>query len=132
MVTLMSHYQDIPQRRFVRSADRAVVAGVCAGLADYFGFKVRITRLLAFVALLMAPPVTLIIYCGAVCLVPSAHDPQRQPGYDPKFDRALRAAPRQTMNDVRRRFQKLDRRLAQMERYVTSPRFDLDREFRKL
>ena len=132
MVTLMSHYQDIPQRRFVRSADRSVVAGVCAGLADYFGFKVRITRLLAFVALLMAPPVTLIIYFGAVFLVPSAHDPQRQPGYDAKFDRALRAAPRQTMNDVRRRFQKLDRRLAQMERYVTSPRFDLDREFRKL
>ncbi len=123
------HYQ---RRRFVRSADRAMIAGVCAGLADYFGFKLKITRLLAFIALLMAPPVTLIVYFSAVFLIPSAHDPERQPGHDPAFDQALRAAPRQTMKDVRRRFQKMESRLARMERYVTSPRFNLDQEFRKL
>ena len=128
----MSRYESVSRRRFVRRSDRAVVAGVCAGLADYFGFKLRITRLLAFIALFMAPPVTLIAYFGAVLLIPSEHDPQRQPGYDPGFDQALRSAPRQTMSDIRRRFQKLDRRLARMERYVTSPRFDLDQEFRKL
>lgn len=128
----MSHYQDIPQRRFVRSADRAVIAGVCAGLADYFGFKLRMTRLLAIIALCMAPPVTLMIYFGAVLLIPSVHDPQRQPGHDPNFDQALRSAPRQTMTDVRRRYQQLDRRLARIERYVTSPRFNLDQEFRNL
>ena len=128
----MNSYQAIPGRRFVRSADRAVIAGVCAGLADYFGFKLRITRLLAFIALCMAPPVTLMAYFGAVLLIPSEHDPQRQPSYDPEFDQALRASPRQTMSDVRRRFQQLDRRLARIERYVTSPRFDLDQEFRKL
>ena len=128
----MSRYHGIPRRRFVRSADRAVIAGVCAGLADYFGFKLRITRLLAFISLCMAPPVTLMAYFGAVLLIPSEHDPQRQPNYDPEFDQALRASPRQTMSDVRRRFQQLDRRLARMERYVTSPRFDLDQEFRKL
>ena len=128
----MNRYQDFPQRRLVRSADKAIIAGVCAGLADYFGFKLRITRLLAFIALFMAPPVTLIAYFGAVLLLPSEHDPQRQPGHDPEFDQALRSAPRQTMSDVRRRFQKLDRRLARMERYVTSPRFNLDQEFRKL
>lgn len=128
----MNRYQGIPRRRFARSADRAMIAGVCAGLADYFGFRLRITRLLAFIALLMAPPVTLVVYFGAVMLIPSEHDPQRQPGHDPEFDQALRASPRQTMSDVRRRFQQLDRRLARMERYVTSPRFDLDQEFRKL
>lgn len=128
----MSHYQDIPQRRFVRSADRAVIAGVCAGLADYFGFALCTTRFFAIIALCMAPPVTLMIYFGAVLLFPSVHDPQRQPGHDRNFDQALRSAPRQTMTDVRRRYQQLDRRLARMERYVTSPRFNLDQEFRKL
>ena len=123
------HYQ---RRRFARSSDRAIIAGVCAGLADYFGFKLKITRLLAFIALIMAPPVTLVSYFAAVLLIPSAHDPERQPGHDPDFDQALRAAPRQTMSDVRRRFQKLESRLARMERYVTSPRFNLDQEFRKL
>ena len=36
------------------------------------------------------------------------------------------------MADVRRRFQRLDARLARMERYVTSPRFNLDQEIRNL
>jgi phage shock protein C len=128
----MSRYQGMPRRRFARSADRAVIAGVCAGLADYFGFRLRITRLLAFIALFMVPPVTLFVYFGAVLLIPAEHDPQRQSRRDPEFDQALRASPRQTMSDVRRRFQQLNRRLARIERYVTSPRFDLDQEFRKL
>ena len=128
----MSYFQDMPRRRFVRSADRAVVAGVCAGLADYFGFKLCITRLLAIIALCMVPPVALMIYFGAVFLFPSVHDPQRQSGRDSNFDQAARSAPRQTMTDVRRRYQQLDHRLARMERYVTSSRFNLDQEFRNL
>jgi phage shock protein C len=36
------------------------------------------------------------------------------------------------MSDVRRRFQSLDRRLARLEKYVTSSRYALDREFRDL
>jgi phage shock protein C len=128
----MSRGETIQRRRFVRSADRAMVAGVCAGLADYFGFNLRATRLLAFIALFMAGPITLIAYFGAVLLIPSEHDPERQPGHDPDFERAVRSSPKQTLNDVRRRFQSLDGRLARLERYVTSSRFDLDREFRKL
>lgn len=128
----MSAYQNMQRRRFSRSADRAVVAGVCAGLADYFGFNLKVTRLLAFLALLMAFPLTICVYFGAVLLFPSKHDPERHPDYDPAFDRALRSSPRQTLGDVRRKFQSLDVRLARLERYVTSPRYDLDREFRKL
>ena len=128
----MSHHPPYRRRRFTRSADRAVIAGVCAGLADYFGFRLRITRLLACIALCIAPPITLIVYFGTVIFFPSAHDPQRQPGHDPVFTEAMRAAPKQTISDVRRRFQQLESRLARMERYVTSPRFDLDQEFRNL
>lgn len=128
----MRDYESVQSRRFVRSADRAVIAGVCAGLADYFGFNVRVTRLLALIALFMAFPFAMFAYFGAVLLIPASHDPERQPGYDPKFEQALRSSPRETLTDVRRRFQMLDRRLARLERYVTSPRFNLDQEFRKL
>ena len=128
----MSRQKAIYRRRFVRSADRAIVAGVCAGLADYFGFNLRVTRLLAFIALCVAFPVSLLVYFGAVLLIPSAHDPERQADHDPEFEQAVRSAPRQTLNDVRRRFQSLDSRMARLERYVTSSRFDLDQEFRKL
>ena len=128
----MSGYETIARRKFYRSRDRAVCGGVCAGLADYFGFNLKMTRVLAVFAFFMAMPVTLIAYFGTVFLVPAAASGDREPDYDPEFRKALRSAPRQTLGDVRRRFQSLDSRLARLERYVTSSRFNLDQEFKKL
>ena len=128
----MSEQHSISGRRFYRNRDKAMVAGVCAGIADYFGFNLCVTRLLAVISLLMAMPVTLLLYFGTVLLVPAASRPERKADYDPEFRRAVRSAPRQTLSDVKRRFQSLDSRLARLERYVTSSRFDLDQEFRKL
>ena len=128
----MSSYESIPRRKFYRNRDRAMVAGVCAGLADYFGFNLKVARVLAVISLIMASFVTLIAYFGMVLLVPAAPKTSGEPQYDPEFRRAVRSAPRQTLSDVRRRFQSLDGRLARLERYVTSPRFNLDQEFRKL
>ena len=128
----MSRYDDIPHRRFYRNADKAMVAGVCAGLADYFGFNLKVTRCLAFLSLLMAMPVTLLVYFATVFLVPSAPDVGKQAEIDVRFRQALRSSPGQTLSDVKRRFQALDSRLARLERYVTSPKFNLDQEFRRL
>lgn len=133
METLVSGYASMRRRRFYRSRDRAVIAGVCAGLAEYFGFNLKVTRLLAVVALFMAMPITLLVYFGMVLLFPAEADERhRQPDYDPEFHRAVRSSPRETLADVRRRFQALDGRLARLERYVTSSRFNLDQEFKKL
>jgi len=128
----MSRYDEIPRRRFYRNADKAKIAGVCAGLADYFGFNLKVTRLLAFISLLMAMPVTLLVYFATVFLVPSAPDPGKTANVDPNFRQALRSSPGQTLSDVKRRYQSLDSRLARLERYVTSPKFNLDQEFRNL
>ena len=128
----MSGYGSIPRRRFYRNREKALLGGVCAGLADYFGFNLRVTRILAFIAFLMAMPMTLLVYFGTVLLIPSAPPAGGQAEYDAEFRQALRSAPAQTLSDVRRRFQSLDSRMARLERYVTSPRFDLDQEFRKL
>jgi len=128
----MSEYSAIPRRRFCRDRDRAMVAGVCAGLADYFGFNLRVTRFLAFISLVMAMPITLLVYFATVFLVPAAPGPTRRQSYDAEFRKAVRSDPGQTLSDVKRRFQSLDSRLARLERYVTSPRFNLDQEFRNL
>ena len=128
----MSRHDGIPNRRFYRNSDRARVAGVCAGVADYFGFNLTATRCLAVLSLLMAAPVTLIVYFATVLLVPSAPDTASQSDVDPRFRQALRSSPAQTLGDVKRRYQSLDSRLARLERYVTSPKFDLDQEFRRL
>jgi phage shock protein C len=109
-----------------------MVGGVCAGLADYFGFNLKMTRILAVVSLIMATLVTLVAYFGVVFLVPAAPGGSSEPQYDPEFRKAVRSAPRQTLGDVKRRFQSLDSRMARLERYVTSSRFNLDQEFRNL
>ena len=128
----MNNYGSISRRKFYRSRNRAVLGGVCAGMADYFGFNLKMTRVLAVVSLFMAMPVTLIAYFGTVFLVSAAPEDGGQPNYDPEFRKAVRSSPRQTLSDVRRRFQSLDSRMARLERYVTSSRFNLDQEFKKL
>ena len=39
---------------------------------------------------------------------------------------------RPTVSEVRERYKSLDERLARIEKYVTSSRYDLDEEFRRL
>ena len=128
----MRNFDAISRRRFYRNSDRAMIGGVCAGLAEYFGFNLRVTRILAVFALLMAMPAALIAYFGTVFLVPSRAEGNYNQEYDRKFRKALRSNPVQTLGDVRRRYQGLDSRLARLERYVTSDRFNLDQEFKHL
>ena len=122
----------IPDRRFYRSADHSVLGGVCGGLAEYFGFNLKGTRILAVIGFLMNPPLGAITYLAVVFLVPARSTNAIKSKVDPGFRKALRSSPSQTMSDVRRRFGSLDRRLARLEKYVTSSRYQLDREFRDL
>jgi len=119
-------------RRFYRSADKAVLGGVCGGLSEYFGFSLKVTRVLAVVGFLINPPLAGLAYLAVVILVPARSINVSKPKVDPAFRKSLRSAPAQTMHDVRRRFGALDRRLAKLEKYVTSSRYNLDREFRDL
>jgi phage shock protein C len=128
----MRDYSSVSGRRFYRDSDKAWIAGVCAGIAGYFGFNLRITRLLTFILFVVFGPIVLLAYFATVLLVPSNRHETRREQIDPDFRQALRSDPARTLSDVKRRFQSLDNRLARLERYVTSSRFNLDQEFRKL
>ena len=127
----MSTYASMPNRRFHRNADKAMLGGVCAGIADYFGFNLCVTRILALIAF-FAMPLTMIAYLALVVLIPSVSVKDFPQPADPAFRKAVRSSPTQTMSDVRGRFKSLDRRLARLEKYVTSSRYQLDREFDRL
>ncbi len=123
----MSEYSST-RTRFRRRSDKAMLGGVCAGVADYFGFNLRATRFLTLLAFIFAP-MTILAYIAVVILIPA--EPSEKP-VDRKFRQSLRYAPKQTMADVKGRFKSLDRRLARLEKYVTSRRYQLDQEFRDL
>ena len=150
----MNSYGETSTQRLYRDADRAVLGGVCAGLAAYFGLNLKVTRFLAFVAFLMAMPITVIAYLAAVFLIPAESHRRYETVIETrccwgtrrsrrsrrsrksKESRAARepaavsAGP--SVKDVRERYQSLDKRLAELEKKVTSPRFQLEQEFQKL
>lgn len=136
MTVEASMYERMYERRFCRRTDRALLGGVCAGFADYFGFNLRVTRLLAFIAFLMAMPMAVITYLAIVFLVPADSSRPANRADRKRRRRAHSAPPRPvpstTVSDIRRRCQSLDKRMAHLEKYVTSSRYNLDREFRNL
>lgn len=117
--------------RLYRNPRKGVIFGVCAGLADYFGFDLAVTRVLVVLGAFFFFPMILIAYLLLALLLPKAPAPSGDPEVD-MLQRQIRSEPHGALASVRYRFRELDTRLQRLERYVTSERFKLDREFDKL
>jgi len=123
---------DLRRDKLYRSSDEAMIAGVCAGLADFFGFELTLTRVLVVIGTLFFPSLVFVYIVLAVLLKkkPTISAPARS--YDDNIQRRIRSEPHATLSSVRHRFRSLDHRLQRLEKYVTSDRFKLDREFEGL
>ena len=139
----MSSYATTGERRFVRNGDRAVLGGVCAGVADYFGFNTCAVRTLFIISFFLFMPFVAIAYIALVLLVPAESSrreyiverevrTRRRRMTRKERKAAAEEERRQAREAVRERYRSLDERLARIEKYVTSSRYDLDREFRNL
>jgi len=116
--------------KLYRNQNRGMLFGVCAGVADYFGFDVTITRVVVLICALFSFPLLIVAYALLAFLLPRkpfSSDRSVEP-----LQRQVRADPHDTLGSVRHRFRDLDSRLQSLEKYVTSNRFKLDREFRQL
>jgi phage shock protein C len=110
-----------------------MIFGVCAGIAEYFGFDVSVTRVVVVIASLFSFPLLCVAYLALAFLLP--RKPSSESGGEYTVDpvqRQVRADPHDMLSSVRYRFRDLDSRLQRLEKYVTSNRFALDREFRSL
>jgi phage shock protein C len=107
--------------------------GVCAGIADYTGIDVTIIRLGMILLTLLGSGMTVIAYLAAAWLAPSKPlELEYETPEQAKFWQGVRASPARTVRDVRSRFRELDRRLADVETYVTSSHGRLAREIEQL
>lgn len=108
--------------------------GVCAGIADYTGVDVTIIRIgLVILTFVGGGPWTIIAYLIAAWLAPvKPHELAVETPEQTKFWQGVRASPTRTVRDVRSRFRELDRRLAEVETYVTSSNSRLAREIEQL
>lgn len=111
-------------QRFYRDPRHGKLMGVCAGVAEYFDWNVTLIRILAIIALFWFSALTLVAYLILGFLLPTKTDEE--------YGRSVRRSAGETFRDVRHRCRELDMRLQHMEGYVTSSRYDLDRQFRDL
>jgi phage shock protein C len=109
------------------------VLGVCAGIADYTGVDVTLVRIGLVLLTVLGNGVTIIAYFIAAWLAPcKPRELSQETPEDTKFWQGVRASPARTVRDVRSRFRDIDRRLADVETYVTSSNSRLAREIEQL
>ena len=122
-------YQPPSRTRFYRDKRNGKFLGVCSGIADYTGFDVTLVRILLVAAIIMGSGAPLILYFIAAFMTPDK--PREFVSADPEekqFWQGVRASPTRTARAIRSRLKDIDRRLADIESYVTTENRSLARE----
>ena len=107
--------------------------GVCAGIADYTGMDTTLVRIGMVVLTILTGPLAFFVYFLTGWMAPvKPIELYEQNSDQKKFWQGVRSNPRRMARDVRSRFRDLDRRLADVETYVTSSNSQLSREIEQL
>jgi len=121
-------YERKNPHRLYRDKDNAMLAGVCAGLASYFGLNLKGLRLIAAVSTLFFFPFMVPAYIILAIILPVKPQDLYKDESQEKFWRGVSMAPSDVFSNLSHRFRELDLRLQKMEAYVTSREFEMDRE----
>ena len=125
--------QPASRTRFYRDKRHGKVMGVCAGLADYTGFDVSLVRVCFVAAVFMSGGSILPFYFIAGFVAPTRpYGFEGDNADEKKFWQGVRASPARAAGDIRSRFRDIDRRLADIESFVTSENRTLAREIEQL
>lgn len=114
--------------RLYRDRQNAMLAGVCAGLAEYFGFNRKGVRLVVAISALAFMPFVIVSYIVLAILLPIKPEEVVVDQERAEFWREVSHAPSDVFSRVKHRFRELDHRLQRMEAFVTSREFEIDRE----
>ena len=120
-------------RRLTRSNNK-MIAGVCAGIAEYFGWNVKLLRAALVISVLLGAGAMIVVYLilwYVMDPIESDHSAQGS-GYDGGGSGSSGGARRPSMAEVQMRFERLDARLRGIEECVTDKEFELRRELKKL
>jgi phage shock protein C len=128
MSTYRNRFADVLPEGLVRDTVNGKVAGVCAGLGGYFTIKTKWIRLFLILSCAFGffVPV-IIVYVVLAVLMPPAPTGF---AYKSTLDETGRRVPDNSY--LREHFSVLDRRLANMEAWVTSEDYRLRQQFKNL
>jgi phage shock protein C len=123
-------YERQNPHRLYRDRENAMLAGVCAGIAEYFGLNRKGVRLVTALSLLFPPFFAFVVVSYAVLAIvlPSKPADLYQSSEQADFWRGVSNAPSDVFGALSHRFRELNLRLERMEAFVTSKEFEIDRE----
>ena len=125
--------QPASRTRFYRDKQNGKIFGVCAGIADYTGFDVSLVRVCFLAAVFMSGGGVLPFYFIAAMVTPTKPRVlQRTDSEEQRFWQGVRSSPARAARDIRSRLKDIDRRLADIESYVTTENRSLAREIEAL
>jgi phage shock protein C len=129
--------------RLYQDKRRQKIAGVCAGLARYFGVEVWVVRGMAITGLIFMPSVVIPAYIIASFVLPKAPDGEaahddpaveksRSDHSSPVPELGAQLSPRRSLRGVQADLDQLELKLRRMESHVTSGQFELQRELKRI
>jgi len=125
--------QPASRTRFYRDKANGKLFGVCAGIADYTGFDVTLVRICLLAAIFMSGGGVLPFYFIAAFVSPTKpRSLEIRDREEQHFWQGVRASPTRAARDIRSRFKDIDRRLADIESYVTTENRSLANEIDQL
>lgn len=114
------------ERKLYRLTDQRMIGGVCAGLAHYFDLPVNLVRALAVVALFLGFfAITIVIYLLMWFFIEPAPI-----GYEDETDTSVKVT--KLLNEIDQQLKAGEKKLRQMERYITSDSFSINSRINKL
>ncbi|TVQ36043.1 MAG: envelope stress response membrane protein PspC [Wenzhouxiangella sp.] len=126
-----ARHRELPDRsRLYRDKDRSLLAGVCAGIADWTGFNLTALRVIVVLLTLPFTAVMIIGYLALWILIPKRPRALYRDTDEQAFWQEVRRSPRDSVGQLNRRFRDLDGRLQRMEAWLTSSEYRIDRELR--
>lgn len=122
----------INPHRLYRDSERGLVAGVCAGIANFFGIDAVYVRVAAVIALVPFSVPVLAAYIAFALLLPVRPQALFRSSEEESFWRGVAMDPGRSASSLSDRFRALEARLVAIESHVTGQDYDLRRKFRDL
>ncbi|HEJ2468472.1 TPA: envelope stress response membrane protein PspC [Vibrio cholerae] len=127
------------KRELYRDPYNGKIAGVCAGLANYFGLEVWLVRILVITAALLGGTFLVLVAYVAMALMLEKLPKQYREDIRSQQEYTLKSkpwaqgqAPKELLHTLDRDLSQVETRIRSVEAYVTSEAFKVNREFRKL
>lgn len=124
------------KRELLRDKKNGKIAGICAGIANYFGWEVWLVRIVVVTSFIFGQGFTLVLYIAAWFILDEKPKSTQQDSHEPVELKTKvwqsGAAPHGAFREISGDYNDLETRLQSMETYVTSNAYKLDRELNRL